>query len=105
MSDERKKAVVWPWIAALLIGLPVLYVGSFGPTCALIDRDLLPESAMTSGFFKPCFTVVVDAPAPIRQIIFAWVEFCGGGYSLAEFIARKEFETAPYTGITGGLSP
>ena len=30
MSEERKKPV-WPWIAALLIGLPVLYLASFGP--------------------------------------------------------------------------
>src|SRR5262245_48081878 len=32
MSDDRKKSV-WPWIVALLIGLPVLYVASFGPAC------------------------------------------------------------------------
>ena len=32
MSEERKKSV-WPWIVALLIGLPVLYVASFGPAC------------------------------------------------------------------------
>jgi hypothetical protein len=29
MSDKRK--ALWPWIVALLIGLPVLYVASFGP--------------------------------------------------------------------------
>jgi hypothetical protein len=28
MSDARKP--LWPWIVALLIGLPVLYVASFG---------------------------------------------------------------------------
>jgi hypothetical protein len=32
MSDDRKKPV-WPWITALLIGLPVLYLVSFGPAC------------------------------------------------------------------------
>src|SRR5258708_2397178 len=32
MSDDRKKPI-WPWIVALLIGLPVLYVASFGPAC------------------------------------------------------------------------
>ena len=32
MSDDRKKPL-WPWIVALLIGLPVLYVASFGPAC------------------------------------------------------------------------
>jgi hypothetical protein len=32
MSDDRKKPL-WPWIVALLIGLPVFYVASFGPAC------------------------------------------------------------------------
>ena len=38
MSEERKPRSVWPWIAALLIGLPVLYVASFGPACWLSSR-------------------------------------------------------------------
>jgi len=37
MSEERKKAL-WPWFAALLIGLPVLYVASFGPACWVADH-------------------------------------------------------------------
>ena len=32
MSDERNKAL-GQWTAALLIGMPVLYVASFGPAC------------------------------------------------------------------------
>jgi hypothetical protein len=31
MSDDRKKPL-WPWIVAVLIGLPVLYFLSSGPT-------------------------------------------------------------------------
>ena len=38
MSDERKKAGVWPWIVALLIGLPVLYVLSSGPARTVACR-------------------------------------------------------------------
>ena len=30
MSDDRKKPI-WPWIVTVLLGLPVLYVASFGP--------------------------------------------------------------------------
>jgi hypothetical protein len=32
MSEERKNHY-WPLIVALLIGLPVLYVASYGPAC------------------------------------------------------------------------
>jgi hypothetical protein len=38
MSEDGKKPL-WPWIAALLIGLPVLYVASFGPACWLIATE------------------------------------------------------------------
>ena len=31
MNNDRK--ALWPWIVAVLIGLPVLYVASFGPAC------------------------------------------------------------------------
>jgi hypothetical protein len=34
MNDDRKS--LWPWIAALLIGLPVMYVASFGPVYMLV---------------------------------------------------------------------
>jgi hypothetical protein len=37
MNDDRKKPL-WPWIAALLIGLPVLYVFSSGPTRVVACR-------------------------------------------------------------------
>jgi hypothetical protein len=38
MSNEQRKPV-WPWIAALLVGLPVLYVASFGPACWWFSRS------------------------------------------------------------------
>jgi hypothetical protein len=104
MSDERRNPV-WPWIVALLIGLPVLYVASFGPVCALAEHDVLPLSVMTTGFFKPCFAVAANSAKPIRKITLAWMKFCGGDYALADAIARKEFEESPYPGVSGGLFP
>src|SRR5262249_16584066 len=49
MSDERKS--VWPWIKAVVVGLPVLYVASFGPACWLTAQQqgwsvLTPHRAM-----------------------------------------------------------
>ncbi len=37
MSEAKKKAV-WPQIVGLLIALPVLYFGSFGPACWITSR-------------------------------------------------------------------
>ena len=42
MSEERKTPF-WPWIVALLIGLPILYVASFGPACWLTNRSAIPR--------------------------------------------------------------
>jgi hypothetical protein len=47
MSDERKKSV-WPWIAALLIGLPVLYVALFGPSFWLWTKMGQPRWMLTT---------------------------------------------------------
>jgi len=94
MSDDRKTPA-WPWIVALLIGPPVLYVASFGLACALAEHDVLPVSLLTRGFFRPCFALVTDGPTPARTVIAAWVKCCGGSYILAEVIAPKRFEYHP----------
>ena len=58
MSDDRKKPI-WPWITALLIGLPVLYVALFGPACWICGRA--PESYTlwnaTGSFYSPILRV------------------------------------------------
>jgi hypothetical protein len=35
MPDQRP---IWPWIVTALVGLPVLYVVSFGPACWICER-------------------------------------------------------------------
>ena len=76
MIDERRP--LWPWIVALLIGLPVLYVASFGPACRLVEHDVLPKETLTDRFFSPCLDVVVDGPAPLETIISTWVNIQRG---------------------------
>ena len=39
MSEVRKP--LWPWIVALMIGLPILYVASFAPACWLTSQVLV----------------------------------------------------------------
>ena len=63
MSEERKKlSGVWPWIGAVLIGLPVLYVVSFGPACWLCDRHIV-QSEWVGRLYQPLvrFAVAVNA--------------------------------------------
>ena len=51
MSDERKKSGLWPCVVALLIGLPVLYVVSFGPTCWITSHYFLERERVNSTYW------------------------------------------------------
>lgn len=51
MSDDRNISHLPHWIAAMLIGLPVLYVASVGPACWLVDREMLPME--TAVIYEP----------------------------------------------------
>ena len=68
MSDDRKKPL-WPWIVALLISLPVLYVASFGPACWLVERGLLPVRGTALGY-KPVLAAAYRArPAAVQRAL------------------------------------
>src|SRR5258708_645316 len=49
--SERKTTAVWPWVVAVFIGLPVLYVLSYGPWALLVMRDKLPQSTLTATIY------------------------------------------------------
>jgi hypothetical protein len=76
MSDDRKKPL-WPWIVALLIGLPALYVASFGPVCWLAAT---PYATWPRG---PAWGMAVYWPlgdaamrgGPIGTVLRWWIRF------------------------------
>jgi hypothetical protein len=72
MSDERKP--LWPWIVALLIGLPVLYVASFGPACWLADRQIFSCVEI----YRPLAKLAARCPGPVRDA-YDW--YAGYDYS------------------------
>ena len=66
MGEDRRP--LWPWIVALLIGLPVLYVASFGPVCWLSSRTGNQHSgtvATVELVFQPLLRLAVEGPEPI----------------------------------------
>jgi len=68
MSDDPKKPL-WPWIVALLIGLPVLYVASFGPACWLMHRGVVTRR--TSGWlFAPVERTMIRGPEWVSSSLF-----------------------------------
>jgi len=66
MSEERKP--VLPWIAALLVAMPVLHVASFGPACWITSRTGF-YSARLPRIYRPIIWVRDNGP-----------EFLGDGF-------------------------
>jgi hypothetical protein len=63
MGDERKKTL-WPWIVAMLIAVPVLYVASFGPACWITSRQDDPHDVFNALYFPLCkWSLALGEPA------------------------------------------
>lgn len=70
MSDDRKKKPLWPWIVALLIGLPGLYVASFGPACWIVSRTGMGSGALPGAYRPVTARLMIDgSPAELKRRI------------------------------------
>jgi hypothetical protein len=60
------------WTLAALIGVPALYVGSFGPACWISDRDLLSENFVIA-VYRPLVTLCISTESsPLRSAVVWW---------------------------------
>lgn len=91
MSEERKS--LRPCIVALLIGLLVLYVASFGPARALVERGILKPAVLRWGVFRPCYMAFLG-PEPVRTLAWGLVRICGGEEAILAEIAKDALEDA-----------
>jgi hypothetical protein len=75
MSDDRTTPL-WPCILALLIGLPVLYVASFGPSCWMMSRidSVEPVEDSLCYFYGPLFDFATDGPTWLQVPLAWWME-------------------------------
>ena len=65
------------WTLALVVGLPIFYVASFGPACWLADHELLPFDPVESAF-SPIVKLAMDEPDLFRPAILWYASICGG---------------------------
>jgi hypothetical protein len=70
MRDDRNKPV-WPWIVVLLIGLPMLYVVSFGPACWIADSGFI-DFLRIRPFYRPLRRHIWHCPTPIVRTLCWW---------------------------------
>ena len=73
----RKPRPLWPLLTAALIGLPVLYVASFGPACwlfnAAMDQGWPVEGSLLQRFllalYAPVLRLEANGPEPIATAL------------------------------------
>jgi len=63
MSDEMKRPGSWPWVVAVLIGLPVLYVATFGPAVWSTARGHLDRPIVERAYWPLLWTIVYGPEA------------------------------------------
>src|SRR5262245_22794311 len=88
MSDDRKP--VWPWIVALLIGLPLLYVASFGPACWLEDREVVPIGFVHTAYKPLVFVSARYCPGFVCDAATEYGMLCSGKDSRAALVILSE---------------
>jgi hypothetical protein len=88
MDEERKP--VWPWIVALLIGLPVSYVAAFGPACWTARRLSRSERSSILKAYWPLSWISIHSPDFFYGPLCAY----GGLMSKGDRFAHKALDQA-----------
>ena len=70
---------LWPWVVAVVIGVPVLYVASFGPACWLLFSGIIPDglTRTLSVVYCPLFSVInaADSPYWLKSALYGYAAF------------------------------
>lgn len=83
MDGPRKRS--WrTWVAAILFALPLAYFISFGPACGLIDRGVVPKSALKS-VYGPCYRLATGGIPYVAVVFWMWAELFGHALSDSAF--------------------
>jgi hypothetical protein len=100
MNEDRKKPLTWPWVA---VGLPILYIASFGPASWLASWGALPLTP-TAMFYKPIFLAGKHGPSLLDDG-FRWYSEIGEfklGMIFGELRWRSGVNDWPSEGDTRG---
>ena len=74
MNEERKP--FWPWVAILLLGLPLMYVASFGPACWLAGRKVVPVAFVARaypGVIRMVLMTCCHPNKPFWRIVYGYL--------------------------------
>ena len=87
MNDSRKKPGVAFWATMVVVVALVVYPLSFGPACALCDRDLVAVQSMQS-IYRPVIFAMSSEKVSAGGLIADYVRWCGGGGTILQLTFR-----------------
>jgi hypothetical protein len=79
------------WILVGVVGLPVLYVASFGPACWISSR-LQPSGEIVSTVYSPIIPAMLQGPVAVQSVLTYYAAFgIPGGCFSVDGTLRIEF--------------
>ena len=84
MASNRKKPGVAFWATVVVVVALVAYPLSFGPACALCDRDVVSVQIIQS-VYRPVIFVMLSQNTALIEDYARW---CGGGKTILQFTFR-----------------
>lgn len=72
MADRKKPGWLF-WATVVLVGVPLLYVMSFGPACWIVSRSSLPAETINTGY-RPVIWAWERSPDPVVRVIWWYVD-------------------------------
>lgn len=93
------------WTLAAVVGLPVLYVASFGPACWLTDRDVMSGHLTWFAYHPLASFLVICESERMREVIIAYGEWGSGQLEFRTYpTARWIVSLGRGTGLIAALS-
>jgi hypothetical protein len=91
--NEERKLPIWPWIAVLLIVLPVFYVASFGLAVRVWRSGWISDRAFVV-MYQPAARFVMHSPSGLQTTIF-WVWTHSGVSDIELFFLLSDCQHGP----------
>jgi hypothetical protein len=79
------------WTLAVIAGLPVLYVASFGPACRLIEEGHISFNSPLWRIYSPLTKITISPnPSLAKAVVCRWASVCGGDVGLMLLVFTLE---------------
>jgi hypothetical protein len=77
------------WALTAALGVPMLYVLSFGPACRLVENQML-RVRPASVLYDPLVRIADPDLGAMNDWLYKYLEFCGGYWGCYEMLVERD---------------